>query len=81
MKENPKVIYTPKEIKPNYNFEEVDIFLRVKGRLPDQKGDGLTQKILDEYCQKFEEGKLTEGVVPLRHMYNLIKNKKIKINE
>ena len=62
----------------NYNFEEVDVFLRVKGRLPDQKGDSLTQEILDEYCEKYEKNELTEGVVPLQHMYCLIKNGCIK---
>jgi len=76
-----------KEIKENYNlgynynFERVDIFLRVKGRLPDQKGDRLTQEILNEYCERFEKGKLTEGIVPLKLMYNLIKSGKIKTTE
>ena len=65
-------------MKNNYNFEEVEIFLRVKGRLPNEKGDKLTQEILDEYCEKYEKNELTEGIVPLVHMYFLIKNGKIK---
>ena len=65
----------------NYSFEEVDIFLRVRGRLPTEKGDGLTQEILDKYCEKFEKFELTQGVVPLSYMYELIKSKKIKINK
>ncbi len=73
-----KIIY---RCKQGYDFEEVDIFLRVKGRLPNQKGDGLTQEILDEYCQKFEKKKLIKGIVSLEYMYNLIKNNKIKITK
>ena len=69
-------IYTT---RPNYNFERVDIFLRVKGRLPNHKEDSLTQKILDEYCEKYEKNELTEGIVPLKYMYNLIKSGNIKI--
>ncbi len=64
----------------NYNFEKVDIFLRVKKRLPNKKGDKLTQSILDEYCKKFEKGELTEGSISLLNMYILIKRNKI-INE
>jgi len=60
-----------------YNFERVDIFLRVKGKLP-KKGDILTQKILDEYCKRFKKGELKEGIVPLHHMYRLIISGKIK---
>ncbi len=73
----PKIIFESNPIKKNYNFERVDIFLRVKGRLPNQEGDSLTQEILDEYCEKFEANKLTEGIVPLEYMYELIKSKKI----
>ena len=62
----------------NFDFERVDIFLRVKGRLPDQEGDSLTQEILDEYCEKFEKGGLTKGMVPLEFLYNLIKTGTIK---
>ena len=65
-------------MKTNYSFEEVDIFLRVKGRLPNQEGDILTQKILDEYCEKFEKRKLIKGMVSLEYMYNLIKAGKVK---
>jgi hypothetical protein len=60
-----------------YDFERVDIFLRIKGRLPNQPDDALTQEILDEYCKKYEAGELTAGVVPLQYMYNLIKDGKI----
>lgn len=60
--------------KENYSFEEVDIFLRVKGRLPNKEGDGLTQEILDEYCERFERGDLTKGIVDLKYMYDLIKS-------
>jgi hypothetical protein len=67
-------------IEYNYNFEKVDIFLRVKGRLPNEEGDKLTQNILDEYCTKYEKGELTQGIVPLFHMYVLIKNGKIKLS-
>lgn len=66
------------KIENDFNFEKVDIFLRVKGRLPNKKGDTLTQEILDEYCDKFEKFKLTKGTVPLYHMYELIKTGKIK---
>lgn len=61
-----------------YNFEKVDIFLRVKWRLPMQEWDWCTQEVLDEYVQKYEAGELTAWIVPLAHMYNLIKNWKIK---
>ena len=59
------------------DFERVDIFLRVKGRLPTENGDSLTQEILDEYCKRFEAGTLVEGIVPLKYMYDLIKQRKI----
>lgn len=61
------------------DFEKVDIFLRVKGRLPNRETDILTQEILDEYCRKYEAGTLTKGIVPLEYMYNLIKSGRIKI--
>jgi len=69
MEEKPKVLYTT---KPNLNFEKVDIFLRVKGRLPEGEKDKLTQDILDEYCNKYENNELTEGMVNLQYMYLLI---------
>ena len=62
----------------SYAFEKVDIFLRVHDRLPMEDGDGLTQKTLDDYCRKFENGELTQGLVPLDYMYGLIKSGKIK---
>ena len=65
-------------MKNNYSFERVDIFLRVKGRLPTEDNDCVTQEILDEYCKRFEEKTLTEGIVPLIHMYTLIKSERIK---
>lgn len=65
-------------IPPQYNFERVDIFLRVKGRLPTERGDRLTQEILDDYCRKFEDDSLIEGVVPLAYMYRLIRDGVIK---
>ena len=58
----------------NYDFERVDIFLRVTGRLPVNESDELTQEILNKYCEKFEAGTLIEGIVPLKYMYNLIKD-------
>ena len=61
-----------------YQFERVDVFLRVKGRLPTEKEDVLTQDILDEYCAKYEARELTTGIVPLDYMYQLIKDGKIK---
>lgn len=64
--------------KQNYNFEEVDIFLRVEGRLPTEKGDGLTRDILNKYCQRYESGNLVEGLIDLRFMYLLIISGKIK---
>jgi len=63
--------------KWDFNFEKVDIFLRVKGRLPNQPDDGLTQEILNEYCDKYKKNELTKGVVSLEHMYFLIKHRKI----
>ena len=65
-------------IPNDYNFEKVDIFLRVKGRLPNQEGDRFTQDILDKYCIKYEKGELTQGIVPLEYMYELIKEGKIR---
>jgi len=64
-----------------YQFEKVEIFLRVKGRLPDQDNDILTQEILDEFCRRYEEGELTQGIVPLKVLYKLIKNGEIKMKE
>lgn len=66
------------KIKANLNFEKVDIFLQVKGRLPMKMDDYLTQEILDDYCRKFEAGQLTKGMVSLNYMYRLIKTGKIK---
>ena len=68
-------------IKCNYNFERVDIFLRVKGRLPSGDDDKITRELLDAYCDKYEKGELTEGIVPLGYMYNLIKSGKIKTTD
>lgn len=76
MSEKPKITY---RVKNDLNFERVDIFLRVKGRLPTEEGDSLTQEVLDEYCDKYEKGELTAGIVPLDYMYNLIKSGKIKL--
>ena len=73
--EKENIIY---RTKANYNFEEVDIFLRVKGRLPNEKGDKLTQEILDEYCKKYKNNELVKGIVSLEHMYGLIKRGDIK---
>ena len=66
-------INLPHGSKKNYNFEKVDIFLRVKGRLPQEKGDGCTKEIMIEYCEKYEAGKLTTGIVPLDYMFSLCK--------
>ena len=66
-----------KEYPATLSFERVDIFLRVKGRLPNQEGDKLTQEILDEYCRLYEKDKLTQGIVPLDYMYQLIKTGEI----
>lgn len=74
MKEE-NVIY---RTKANYNFEEVDIFLRVKGRLPNKKGDRLTQEILDEYCRRYKADELTKGIVSLQYMFILITSGRIK---
>jgi len=73
-KEN-NIIYTTKDKDDifKHSFEKVDIFLRVKGRLPNKAGDSLTQEILDDYCERYEKGELTVGIVPLEYMYNLIK--------
>jgi len=57
--------------KANYNFEKVDIFLRVKGRLPQGEKDKLTKEILIEYCDRYIKGDLTVGLVPLNLMYQL----------
>ena len=62
----------------NYSFERVDIFLRVMGRLPTEKGDSLTQEILDEYCHKYETNQLKQGIVNLKYMYDLIQDGHIK---
>ena len=66
---NPKnVIY---QTKATLDFEKVDIFLRVKGRLPNKKGDGLTKDVLIEYCDRYIKGDLTKGIVSLYYMYKL----------
>jgi len=59
-------------------FLRVEIFLRVKDRLPDQEGDRLTQEILDEFCTKYEKKQLKEGMVDLTMLYYKIKGGKIK---
>jgi len=66
--DSENVIY---RTKANLNFERVDIFLRVKGRLPNNKGDKLTKEILIEYCDRYVKGNLTKGIVPLHYMYEL----------
>ena len=71
-------VKTQRKVPSTLNFEKIDIFLRVIGRLPNKQGDRLTQEILDEFCRKYEIGNLTEGVVPLEYMYNLIKEEIIK---
>jgi len=48
--------------------------------LPTEKGDGLTQEILDEYCEKFDKKELVQGIVPLKLMYDLIKSGEINSN-
>lgn len=70
---------TQRTMPARFDFEKVDIFLRVKGRLPDRETDILTQEILDEFCREYENGNLTAGIVPLEYMYNLIKSGRIKI--
>ena len=67
----------PYKIKQNYNFEKVEIFLRVKGRLPNKKDDCLSQKILDDFCTLYKNGKLKKGVMDLNYLYSLIKDKTI----
>jgi hypothetical protein len=67
------------ETSKNDPFIEVEIFLRVNGRLPTEKGDGLTQELLDEYCRKYEAGELKEGMVSLELIYYMIKGGKISI--
>lgn len=64
-----------------YSFEEVEIFLRVRGRLPFEADDGLTQEILDRYCEMYDRHELTEGLVPLDYLYHLIKSGKIGPSE
>lgn len=71
----------PIKVKCSYNFERVDIFLRVRGRLPETDDDKITKELLDEYCDKYEKGKLIEGIVPLDYMYKLIKTGAIKTTD
>ena len=47
------------------NFERVEIFLRVKGRLP-SNDDIIDQKLLDDFQQMYRDGELTHGVVSLK---------------
>ena len=74
MKLDKGVLY---KTKPNYNFEKVDIFLRVKGYLPSGEKDKLTQEILNEYCKKYKNNKLTEGMANSFFLYFLIKTEEI----
>ena len=60
------------------NFERVEIFLRVEGRLPVIEGDKLTQEILDKFCTMYEKGILKQGMLSLEYLYNLIKSGDIK---
>ena len=69
---------TKQSMEKGLDFERVEIFLRVIGRLPNKEGDDLTQEILDEYCKKFEQKELTQGIVDLKYLYVLIKSGKIK---
>lgn len=66
------------EHKDDSQFERVEVFLRAKGRLPTKKGDGLTQEVLDEFCDKYEKKKLKEGMISLDYLYLKIKSGKIK---
>lgn len=68
-KEPPLVV-----IKNFDAFERVEIFLRVKSRLPDQKGDKITQEILDEFVRKYEAGELKQVMVNLQYLYEKIKS-------
>lgn len=67
-----------KNVEKDYSFEEVDIFIRVKGRTPSEPEDMLTQKILDEFCERYKSHKLKSGMVSSEILYNLIKEGKIK---
>ena len=62
---------------PNsYAFERVEIFLRVKGRLP-VEGGWLTQEILNDFRSKFSKGELKTGMVNLEYLDKLIADKVI----
>ena len=54
---------------PNDNWTRVEIFLRAYGRLPNKKGDDITQKTLDLFCKKWEAGKLKTVTVDLEKVY------------
>ena len=64
--------------KDDSQFERVEIFLRAKGRLPTEKGDGLTQHVLDLFCAKYENKELKEGMISLDYLYLRIKAGRIK---
>lgn len=65
-------------IKANLNFERVEIFLRVKGRLPETDDDIITGSLLKEFCKKYQNDELKQGVVSLKYLYRLIQDGKIK---
>ena len=67
-----------RKIPATLAFERVEIFLRVKGRLPNKKGDKLTEEILDEFCRKYEDHSFVERIVPLEYLYALIIEGEIK---
>lgn len=54
------------------NFERVEIFLRVKGKLPSKDTDIIDQKLLDNFQQMYRDGELTQGVVNLSYLSKLI---------
>ena len=60
------------EEHPQKDFLEVELFLRVKGRLPTQEGDRITHKIIQEFEEKYKKGEIKQGLVPLNDIQKAI---------
>lgn len=65
----------------NDNWTQVEIFLKATGRLPNKKGDNITQEILDKFCERYEKGQIKTTTVDLANIYYAIKKGLIKPND
>lgn len=66
---------------PNDNWTQVEIFQKAMGRLPMEKGDKLTQEVLDIFCEKYEKGEIKTTTTSLEDIYEAIKAGEVKISE